>query len=1082
MIMADFETVGLSVVVVQDDQIVYNQSLGLKDQENNIPLGQDDLFRIASISKSFSVVAIMQLIEAGKVTLDTDVNELVPFRVRNPRFPEVPITLRMLLSHTSSINDSQRYGSLDIINPATNSDYAKSYSDYAPGTEYRYSNLNFNMVGAIIERLSGERFDNYIKQHILNPLDLYGGFNVDSLDSTRFARIYTHEADRGEYRYRPAAYTPPARSWMDNYQLGYTAPHFSPTGGMKISARDLARYMMMHMNHGVSPENGNRVMSVASARLMHSSAVEIDSVARYGLGIRISDILIPGKTMIGHTGSAYGLFSSMFFNREENFGFVVITNGSRRATDHGMSAVLRAVNGALHDHFIKKSSPTALVDQVVVRRTEYGVPHIHADNVEAAGFAMAYVQMEDYGTWVTNALLRARGEYAKFHNLSGQSLQNQLDTDAAARLRYQRAIETFPNLEKRTVDLLKGYATGVNRYIELHRDKFPKWLKADFTAMDVHARSITSHSSDKVKKFVDAFKAREKRGAFHDDLSQMNTWSSLAQHDHDVDFHPEAGSNVWALAPSRTTSGNAILMRNPHLTWGSPYYEAHFIIKDEFDFYGDFRIGHPLGIVGGFNQYLGWSTTNNYTDNEEIYAFAIDPAHPDHYLLDGVSHPLIEQEVTVSYRDGTAEKQASRSFITTPYGPVIHQTASHVYVVRSANEGGYLANQQYLTMMSARNLDEWKAGMRLLGRGTSNFTYADRKGNIFYVWNGAMPKLSHPSGNDTAAVYVDRSADIWSELIAWDDLPQLLNPQGGYLRNENDPFHYTNLNHVFDESQFPDNFPKAQLRLRSQLSLELVGKDDKLSLEDVVARKHDMTALLAYRVKEDLIRAVSQSRPSRNVRRALRQIEKWDNTVAAGSKGGVLFETWWKRYVRLARGNRGRVASTPESAGYAAPATALFERPWSPDAPTTTPYGLASPDLAAEAFEWAIRECEARFGGWDLAWGDVHRARRAGQDYPSGGASGELGVFRVLWFEEHGTDTKKRQIRGGDCMVWAVEFGEDGPRAYSILPYGQSRRSGSPYNADQLKMFSENQMKPVRFSEEAILENAVRTYRPGKAE
>src|SRR5690606_35410519 len=98
MIMADFETVGLSVVVVQDDQIVYNQSLGLKDQENNIPLGQDDLFRIASISKSFSVVAIMQLIEAGKVTLDTDVNELVPFRVRNPRFPEVPITLRMLLT------------------------------------------------------------------------------------------------------------------------------------------------------------------------------------------------------------------------------------------------------------------------------------------------------------------------------------------------------------------------------------------------------------------------------------------------------------------------------------------------------------------------------------------------------------------------------------------------------------------------------------------------------------------------------------------------------------------------------------------------------------------------------------------------------------------------------------------------------------------------------------------------------------------------------------------------------------------------------------------------------------------------
>lgn len=713
-----------------------------------------------------------------------------------------------------------------------------------------------------------------------------------------------------------------------------------------------------------------------------------------------------------------------------------------------------------------------LSDQVVIRRTAHGVPHIYADNVEAAGFGMAYVQMEDYGTWVTNALTRARGDWAKMHDLQGKALEDQLDVDAEALLRYQRAEETFLLLDQRSVDLLTGFAAGVNRYIERYPEDFQKWVRPNFTALDVHARSITSHSNEKVKKFLDTLPKKKKRNTSESAREQSDDGQSAD------DSHPEAGSNVWALAPSRTTSGNAILMRNPHLTWGSPYYEAHLIVKDQFDFYGDFRIGHPLGIVGGFNRYLGWSTTNNYADNEEIYALPVDPDRENHYLLDGKSYPLLEAHVSIPYKAGQAIKTGKRTFVSTPYGPVIHRSAAHIYIVRSAHESTYLANQQYLTMMSATNLEEWKAGMRLLGRITSNFTYADREGNIFYVWNGAVPKLTHPSGKDTAAVFVDKRSDIWSEVIAWDDLPQLLNPKGGYLRNENDPFHYTNLHHVFDERLYPDNMPKAQLRLRSQLSLQLIGGSDQLSLEEVIARKHDMTALLAYRVKQDLIEAVEQSRPSRTVRRALAQLKQWDNTVAAESKGGVLFEVWWNRYVRLARG-KSSAASSPASAGYSAPAEALFTVPWSSEAPDTTPYGLANPSAAVEAFEWAIRDCIARFGSWNLAWGDVHRVRRAGQDYPVGGGTGNLGVFRVLWFETHAEDPQKRQVTGGDCLVWAVEFG-DVPRAFSILPYGQSRRSGSPYHADQLQMFAENEMKPVRFTDEDIRQHTIREYRPGR--
>src|SRR5688500_10862853 len=116
-IMKANEAVGLAVVVVKDGEIVYRKSLGLKDIAGNTLLKEDDIFRIASISKSFSATAIMRLVEAKKVSLDDDFSGLVGFKVRNPKFPDKVITLRMVLSHTSSINDSQGYFNFNVINP-----------------------------------------------------------------------------------------------------------------------------------------------------------------------------------------------------------------------------------------------------------------------------------------------------------------------------------------------------------------------------------------------------------------------------------------------------------------------------------------------------------------------------------------------------------------------------------------------------------------------------------------------------------------------------------------------------------------------------------------------------------------------------------------------------------------------------------------------------------------------------------------------------------------------------------------------------------------------------------------------------
>ena len=337
---------GLSVAVVKNSKIIYTHSFGSKNIETNTPLTDDCLFRIASISKSFSATAIMQLAERKKLSLDEDISNLAGFKIRNPKFPETVITLRMAMSHRSSINDSEGYFTLDAINPAKNKNWAKCYNNYEPGMGYMYCNLNYNLIGTIIEKISGERFDQYVKHHILDPMKLYGGYCVDSLDKARFATIYEYDDSLREFIASPAAYAPRSEE-IKNYTMGYSTPLFSPTGGMKISAQDLAIYMTMHMNRG--KYKGKRIISKKSTRQMQTKLSDEEG---YGLALMTTDKLIAGKTMTGHTGSAYGLYSAMFFNPKEKFGIVVISNGCHPAYTGGFNAVIKKTVNCLYDHFI----------------------------------------------------------------------------------------------------------------------------------------------------------------------------------------------------------------------------------------------------------------------------------------------------------------------------------------------------------------------------------------------------------------------------------------------------------------------------------------------------------------------------------------------------------------------------------------------------------------------------------------------------------------------------------------------------------------------------------------------------------
>lgn len=333
-IMEKYQAVGLSVVVVKDNKIFYSRSFGYNPDYNDTtrrePIPSNGIYVIASISKSFIATAIMQLVEKQQLNLDDDVNDYLDFRLFNPQYPDIPITVRMLLNQRSSIND--RYYSRDInqINPQKGKYWKECYNDYQPGTKFKYCNFNYNLLGAVIEKVTGKRFFDYIDESIMAPLGLNASYNLTKMDSTLLVRAYEYDNKTKKNKKVSDLYSC-QYYWniLKDYKLGSSAGYFIPTGGVRISAKDLAKYMIMHMNYG--EYNGKEIISRESELEMWRPQGEDESpdsyFSQYGLSFSRWKNVVDGESFVGITGGSHGIHSAMYFNPEKKYGFIVICNG-----------------------------------------------------------------------------------------------------------------------------------------------------------------------------------------------------------------------------------------------------------------------------------------------------------------------------------------------------------------------------------------------------------------------------------------------------------------------------------------------------------------------------------------------------------------------------------------------------------------------------------------------------------------------------------------------------------------------------------------------------------------------------------
>ena len=358
--MEECRTMGLATVLFKGNDILYMNAFGWRDKVGGDPLDVNDIFKIASMSKSFSAVSILQLIDEGKLSLEDDVSDLMGFPVRHPKWPDIPITLKMLLSHTSSMKDgsgNSRYWTPDWVNPdvtSVDSMLRHAFYDYAPGQGYNYCNRGFNMLGNIIERASGERFDDYVRHHILDPLGAgKAGYNVDSLDADRLVTMYGYNKSEDKLLRNNAYVRKNEKKVADGtYVLGEDGWGWSPTGGMKITLPDLTRWLMTLRDSCITP-SGVRLISPAAYRKLTTHTTPADPGTDYCLGTRTETRLIDGKTLYGHTGSLHGYKGCMFVHPTEGWGFICLCSSTRLTRINEVYEIYYRVGNLLYEQYIK---------------------------------------------------------------------------------------------------------------------------------------------------------------------------------------------------------------------------------------------------------------------------------------------------------------------------------------------------------------------------------------------------------------------------------------------------------------------------------------------------------------------------------------------------------------------------------------------------------------------------------------------------------------------------------------------------------------------------------------------------------
>lgn len=653
-----------------------------------------------------------------------------------------------------------------------------------------------------------------------------------------------------------------------------------------------------------------------------------------------------------------------------------------------------------------------------VRKTEiiwdnYGVPHIYAGSFTDMYRAFGYAQMHNHANLILKLYGESRGKAAEYwgkeYLLSDRKILL-FDLPAVASSAYSRMKPEYRSY-------LDAFAAGINKYASENPGVIDEKLRM---VLPVSPTDVLSHTIRVI--YLEFIAAEDIYASFN-----------MAQ----------PGSNAVAIAPSRSASGNAMLITNPHLPWSGffTWFEAH-LNSEDFMAYGISLVGTaPLSMA--FNNNLGWAFTVNPVDLSDRYELKLNE---NGYLLDGKTVQFETRKVKIRIRqeDGSFAEEVDE-LLSSKHGPVVGQKGDKAWAVRIAGLHNADIFEQFHRMSAAGDLEEFESAVKMLQIPMFNIIYADRGGNIMYLFNGNVPvrvkgDFSFWKGTIDGTI----SELIWSATHGYEDLPKAVNPASGFVSNCNDAPWTCTEPMVLDPADFPPYMSSRGTFLRPQRAVNMIRPDSSITFEELISYKHDTRMEAAERFLDDLL-AAADKYPDRGAAEAAKVLAAWDRKTETDSRGAVLFASWWDNV----RGS-------------------MFSVPWSPEHPNSTPSGLNDPVKAVELLKKAADDVLSRYGSLDVKWGDVYRFRIGDIDLPANGGPGDYGIFRTVNFAP-GPDNRKLAVHG-ETYVAVTEFG-DKVKAEVILSYGNATQKGSRHTGDQLQMLSDKKMRPALLERAEIMKN-----------
>jgi acyl-homoserine-lactone acylase len=703
----------------------------------------------------------------------------------------------------------------------------------------------------------------------------------------------------------------------------------------------------------------------------------------------------------------------------------------QNTSDRAKPTKTHSLNGSLE----------TLARSVTIYRDTYGVPHVFGRSDASTVFGFAYAQAEDNFWRVEENFIYALGRASELYgekSLDEDRLNHELEIPRLAREEHAR-------LDQQMRLLCDSFAAGFNYYLARHPEVVP--------------RLLTKIEPWYTLAFI---RYNYYQNGFARDRNLRQSEFQTAEIENDLKAH--TGSNGWVIGPSRSATGHAMLFINPHLPFfgSGQVYEGHIHSDEGWNFTGYTRFGFPLPYVG-HNENGGWVSTDNAADLTDVYLETFDdPARPLAYKY-GKGYRLATER-TEEIRVRTAAGPGTRRFTMrkTHHGPILGARDGKLLAIRMAKfeADGWL--REWYDMTRAKSLAALKRAMAPLNMLFGNVMYADRQGNTWYLYNGAVPRRD-PRFDWTRPVDGSDPATEWQGYHNIAELPQLTNPKTGWMQNCNTtPFLLTSEGNP-DPKQFPKYMVQEGDNPRGAISREILSSRTKITFEEWRRLAFDTRVMNAEKRLPELLALLKEhldsnsTKISSDARLRLREIHdelaRWNLRSATDSVAMTLFSLWHDRVLR--------------------------------DRTTTA----ATADSQLAALTDVINTLERDFGTWKVAWGELIRLQRRDESkdeefqdsrssFPVAGVNGNDGAVFTFYATPVQGQKRRYGVAGG-TYISVVEFGPR-VRALSIHTFGASGDPKSRHYLDQAALYARGEFKPAWLTIDNIRANLEAAYHPGE--